>query len=158
MRLTSASLESQQSVTSFVEDLAGEPLFADKLLQAATSAAEDNGLGVEPGHPLVHRVAVLRGRRSRCPYVQAETWYIPDRLPAPVNKQLEETDDPIGRIFAQSHLPMVRTALRAALPVTQAPSDVVLARQYRIDSGGRPVMAVAEWFLGALTEFLGVGD
>jgi chorismate-pyruvate lyase len=49
---------------------------------------------------------------------------------------------------------MIREALPAALPVTQAPSDVLFTRQYRIDIEGQPVMVVAEWFLGGLSRFL----
>jgi chorismate-pyruvate lyase len=101
----------------------------------------------------MHRRVILRGCRSNCPYLEAETWFVPDRLPTRVREQLERTDEPIGRVLVRHHVPIVRSALSAAPSLTEAPTDVLHARRYRIDIGGQPVMAVLEWFLAGLARF-----
>jgi chorismate-pyruvate lyase len=151
--LIRATSSIQGTVTSLIEHLAGEVVFADKLMQVETSAPERNGLDVECGHPLTHRRVILRGCRSNCPYLEAETWFVPDRLPTRVREQLEGTDEPIGRVLVRHHLPIVRSEVSAAPPVTKAPTDVLHARRYRIEIGGEPVIAVFEWFLVGLAPF-----
>jgi chorismate-pyruvate lyase len=105
----------------------------------------------------MHRRVILRGCRSQCPYLEAETWYVPERLPAPVRRQLQVTDDPIGRVLVQHRLPIVRASPSTAFPLTEAPGDVLHARQYRIDIGGQPVIGVIEWFLTGIAPFLKAG-
>ena len=73
--------ESSDTVTQILEMLTGEPIVADVVRQYPIVAGDEQALGVSMGHPLIHRIAVLRGGASARPYVYAESNFVPDRLP-----------------------------------------------------------------------------
>jgi chorismate-pyruvate lyase len=157
---TSASLvadalaQSRLTVTEFIEDLVGEPMMADKLAQFEVSAVDDSGLGVEVGHPLLRREVLLRGRRSLRPYVHAESWLVPDRLPGAVIERLTQTDTPIGRALVEQHLSYIRVDVVPIHSSNRSAYESVYARNYRIDIGNRPALRIAERFLNTLTPYL----
>ena len=92
--------EGPDTVTQILEGLTGEPIVADVVRQYPTAAEEaDSVLGVPMGHPLMHRIAVLRGGATARPYVYAESTFVPDRLPEEAQRQLAGTSEPIGRIM-----------------------------------------------------------
>jgi chorismate-pyruvate lyase len=154
--LVDALDSSAVTVTEFIESLVGEQILADKIEHSELRAREGDRLDVEAGSPLRRRVAVLRGRQTWHPYVGALTLMVPDRLPDSVIHRLEATDEPIGRVLTDHGLTAVRRDLAAVTPSStiRLPADVLYARQYRLDVGGRPAMFIREWFLADITPFL----
>jgi chorismate-pyruvate lyase len=160
-RLESALSETGRTVTSFLEELVGERVDAHERRHVRVAASTRNLFGVEKGHLLVQRSAVLQGRDSAQPFVNAETLLVPGRLPAAFYQRLETSADPIGRILATEGIDFTRSRLPgphrtrpwgvAALPV---PDDYLLARTYRVEINGLAVMVISEWFLRSLEPFL----
>ncbi len=160
-RLEAALSETGGTVTSYLEELVGEPVDAQQRRHVTVAAGTPNFFGVEKGHPLVQRSAVLQGRTSSQPFVNAETLLVPSRLPAAFYRRLETGADPIGRILATEGIDFTRSQLpgphrrrtweRGALVV---PDDYLLARRYRVEIGGTAVMVISEWFLRSLESFL----
>ena len=52
-------------------------IFADVVRQYTIQASTGNELGVTVGHPMTHRMAVLRGRTTDLPYLYAESTFLP---------------------------------------------------------------------------------
>jgi len=146
--------ETKGTVTECVERLVDESLVADVVTQVECFAAEDSVLGVQPGHRLIRRVAVLRGRRSHRGFVFAESLYVPDRLPPVVRRGLLETSDPIGRVLLGNHVAFARVDLPSIPESSRSPDGSVWARRYRLDLAGVPVMDITEWFLDTLPPLL----
>ena len=142
-------LETQDSVTQFLEVLTGESLFADVVRQELVRAGPGNCLGVAAGQSVTHRIAVLKGRATDRAYVYAESIFAPERLPEQVGAQLEGTDDPIGRVLVAHGLKLKRESLpeQEADPEVKPVDEVVFTRAYRLMIDGSPVFAIREWFL-----------
>lgn len=159
-RLELALRQAGGTVTAFLEQLVGEPVEAYERRHVMTQAGTPNYLGVGEGHQLLQRSAVLRGRRSAQPYMHARSLLVPSRLPAAFCEQLETTSDPIGRILTKKGIGFTRSPLSVdrdgAFAFRDAPAsdEHLLARTYRIDVNGLPVMVIGEWFLPALESFL----
>jgi chorismate-pyruvate lyase len=151
------------TVTAFLEQFAGEPIDAYERHHEMTHSGNTDCLGVEPGHQLLKRTVVLRGRRSTKPYLCAESLLVPDRLPAGFFRRLETSIDPIGRILTEegiafTRVPLPRPDRRHASvhsDTPPAPDHCLLARSYRVDIAGVPVMVITEWFLSTLQSFEG---
>jgi chorismate-pyruvate lyase len=160
--LESALHRAGGTVTAFLEHLVGEPIDACERRQQATKAASPNSLRVAEGHPLIFRTATLQGRTSGRSYVYAETVLVPSRLPANCRQRLESSSDPIGRILEEEGITITRELLgrpeSGSAPVSAkvdiAVGDCLLARTYRIDAAGTPLMVITEWFLPSLRGFL----
>jgi chorismate-pyruvate lyase len=146
--------EIKGTVTEFVEHLVGERIVADVVTQVESLAAENSVLAVQPGHRTFRRVAVLRGRRSHRSFVLAETTYVPARLPRNAQRELLETDEPIGRVLLANQLAFARVDLPSIPEPTRSPDGTLWARRYRLDLAGLPVMDITEWFLDTLAPFL----
>jgi chorismate-pyruvate lyase len=153
------------TVTAFLEQLVGEPIDAHERHHEMTHSDTADCLRVGPGNQLLKRTVVLRGRRSATPYVYAETLLAPGRLPAAFFSRLKTSVDPIGRILSEEGITFTRVPLpgpdprdefvdAGALPV---PDGCSLARSYRVDVDGLPVMMINEWFLSTLRSFQGEG-
>jgi chorismate-pyruvate lyase len=99
------------------------------------------------------------------PYVYAETLLVPGRLPEAFFNRLETSIDPIGRILTDegitfTRVPLPRPDRRDELVHAGAPpsiDDCPLARAYRVDVDGLPVMMINEWFLPTLRSFQAEG-
>jgi chorismate-pyruvate lyase len=152
--IAGALAESRLTVTEFIEDLVNEPIVAEKLAQAEVSAADESGLGVEVGHPLLRREVLLRGRRSRRSYVHAESWLAPDRLPQALIECLKQTNTPIGRALVEQHLSYVKVDVAPIHRSNRSAYEAFYAREYRIDIGNRAAMRIVERFLNTLTPYL----
>ena len=121
-----------------------------------------NGLEVEAGHPLLARSATLRGRRSGRSYLYAETTLVPSRLSDRFLHRLGSSRDPIGRILEEEGIAVTREPLpgpggsTTSGPGRSGPDarECLLARTYRVDAEGAPVMVISEWFLDSLERFL----
>ena len=150
------------TVTAFLEQLVGEPIDARVRRHKMTRAEPSNALRVAEGHPLLFRAAALQGRSSGRSYVYAESVLVPSRLPGTIRLRLESSNDPIGRILGEEGMTVTRHPLGE--PDRSSDSDLpdeavrigdyLLARTYRVDTDGVPVMVIAEWFLASLTRFL----
>jgi chorismate-pyruvate lyase len=153
------------TVTALVERLVGEPIDAQVQSQYAMPADRSNGLGVEVGHPLLVRTAVLTGRRSGRPFVYAESVLVPSRLPERFCVRIGTAGLPIGRILEEEGIAVTRSpvggsgrgteTVRSAAPLA---TDHLLYRTYRVDVEGSPAMVIAEWFLASLEQFVAHGD
>ena len=162
LRLESALGQTGTTVTAFLEQLVGEPVDAYERRHVMIKAGTPNFLGVGEGHPLLRRSTVLQGRRSALPYMHAESLLVPSRLPAAFCLQLETTSDPIGRILAKEGIGFTRSPLPrpdrrhgSEFGDAPVPDEHLLARTYRIDVDGVPIMVIGEWFLPTLESFLG---
>jgi chorismate-pyruvate lyase len=151
-------------VTACLEQLVGEPIDAQVGSQETVVAPSSNGLDVEAGHPLLARSATLRGRRSGHSYLYAETILVPSRLSDGFLHRLGSSRDPIGRILEEEGIAVTRAPLYGPdTPTVSAPDrsdseirECLLARTYRVDAAGAPVMMISEWFLTSLKRFLSV--
>jgi chorismate-pyruvate lyase len=160
--LESALSRASGTVTAFLEHLVGEPIDAGERRQQTAKAESPNSLRVAEGHPLIFRTAALQGRTSGRSYLYAETILVPSRLPANCRQRLESSSDPIGRILEEEGITITREPLGrpepgsapASAKVDIAVGDYLLARTYRIDAEGTPLMVITEWFLTSLRGFL----
>lgn len=157
--LRAALDRSSGTVTDFLEQLVGETIDAHSHQHHIVEAHNASGLRVEEGEPLLQRAASLRGRKSGCSYVYAESIIVVSRLPTEFCKRLETGTDPIGRILDEMAIPVIRQDVGGHDGVFQSNSDVkvadhLLARTYRIDSEQTPVMIITEWFLKTMVPFL----
>jgi chorismate-pyruvate lyase len=157
-----AFCRSPGTVTDLLEELTGEPLVADVVRQHPMAAGRDNDLGLAPGQIVTYRAAVLKGRATDIPYVYAESFYPPERLPEPARAELERTSDPIGRILAAAGLalgrePLARPEEAGADGPTWAqagPAEIVWSRAYRLTVSGVPVFVITEWFCRSVLDAL----
>jgi chorismate-pyruvate lyase len=160
--LESALSRAEGTVTAFLEHLVGEPIDAGARRQQMATADFPNSLQVGEGHPLIFRKAALQGRTSGRSYLYAETVLVPSRMPSNCRQRLESSSDPIGRILEEEGIPITREPLGRPEPgygpasseVGIAVGNCLLARTYRIDAEGEPLMVITEWFLNSLREFL----
>ena len=160
--LESAFSRSGTTVTAFLERPRASRSNTHERHHADDQAGMPNFLGVEEGHPLLQRSAVLQGRRSIQPYTHVESLLDPSRLPAGFCRQLETGNDPIGRILCKDGIAFTRSELPGldrghALVLGDSPmsDDYLFARTYRIDVDGVAVILISEWFLHVLESFLG---
>jgi chorismate-pyruvate lyase len=149
----------QGTVTEFLESVAKEPVFAEKLDQVETTATRRTCLAVEVGHPLIRRVTILRGQRSLRRYLYADTVIVTDRLPVETWERLQQSSDPIGRVLLEHDLTTQRVDLpRRRSDDTGRRSGItdgfIYGRRYRLDIGPEPVMEISEWFLPDLEDCL----
>ncbi|MHB8219983.1 MAG: chorismate--pyruvate lyase family protein [Acidimicrobiales bacterium] len=156
-----ALLRSGGSVTSFLEELAHEPIDADVLAHRPAVPGNPSELDVVPGTQLVLRAVLLTGRRTGRCFVYAETILVVDRLSASVRSRLERTGEPIGRVLGDHGLRFDRQPIegppvpgRMGLVVPDVVDGSVLSRRYRIAIDGVAAILVAEWFLPEVVEAL----
>jgi chorismate-pyruvate lyase len=108
---------------------------------------------LEPGSPLMRRRILLRGEASRTNYVFAESLIALDRLDPEFRTGLENTTNPIGRLWTEHRLETWKEILR----VWRCPEGALrehfgdspgglLARCYRVFSSARPIMLISEYF------------
>ena len=159
--LEAALSKSSGTVTAFLEQLVGEPIEARERHHRIIRAEPSNSLRVAEGDPLLFRTAALEGRRSGRVYLYAETVLVPSRLPPNFRRRLDSSSDPIGRILEEEAIIVTRHPLGGSDPGSAPVSpegvvvgDYLLARTYRLDAEGSPLMMIAEWFLISLREFL----
>jgi chorismate-pyruvate lyase len=155
-------LEGAEPVTHFLERITGEPIVAEVVRQYPIASWSDRTLGVPGGRPMVHRIAVLKGRASALPYLYAESTFVPERLPAKARVQLDSTSDPIGRVLVAHGFELTRKALPSpghpdpppVFTVGEQTSEVVWARAYLLLLDGDPVFVIREWFFRSVLDAL----
>jgi chorismate-pyruvate lyase len=155
-------LDNPGTVTHLLENLTGEVIFADVVRQYTIQASTGNELGVTVGHPMTHRMAVLRGRTTDLPYLYAESTFLPERLPERARAQLKRSNEPIGRVLVASGLRTGRDVLPQPNPlgadalstIDGLASQIVSSRAYRLSIDGLPIFAIREWFFSSVLQAL----
>ncbi len=150
--------ESPDTVTRVLEMRTGELIVAEVVRQYPIVAQADNAFGVSVGHPLIHRIAVLKGGASGRSYVYAESAFVPDRLPEKAQQQLAGTSEPIGRILVGHGFALARQPFpphahpdpAPAVTVGDGANEVIWARAYLLLLDAVPVFAIREWFFDSV--------
>lgn len=114
----------------------------------------DEDLQPAGGETILRRRVLLRGQRTGRNYVYADTAIVLDRLTPPVRDGLLSTSEPIGRLLRAHRIETFKEVLRSGSRPAGAvaaefgcdPADDLLYRVYRMFSGGRPIMLIAEHF------------
>lgn len=105
-------------------------------------------LALDPGEPVRHRrVELMRGELA---LALADNWYVPSRLPEPLQARLAETDLPFGTIIAPLD-PSRRTLLARLADEEPLPLGIVAEHHAVVlDGQGRPLAFVRERYRAAL--------
>jgi chorismate-pyruvate lyase len=110
-------------------------------------------LDLAAGENVMERKIFLRGESSGRAYVYAESVLVLDRLPPRFREELVESDMPMGRLWSEHKLETWKELLdigRHPMGPMAACFGVqgtdCLVRRYRVISGGRPLMSIAEHF------------
>ncbi len=157
-------LISDGTLTDIVEAVFLEPLELVKLSVDRYQATEqEEALDIMPGDPLMRRKILLRGSVTGTNYVYAHTRIALNSLPDAVRDGLVQSGSPIGRLWVQHKLEtrkeLVSTWREPAAELAPhfciAPDEDVLARTYRVFTGGKPSMLISEYFPASLGARLG---
>lgn len=108
-------------------------------------------LGVKPGEPIGYRHV-----RLSCGGVAlsiAHNWYLPGRLTAEMNRTLDTTDTPFGRVAASLGYTRRRLEERRG-PLPGCPADTILSHRALLElPDGRPLSVLIECYTpGNLTD------
>ncbi len=143
------------TLTEILEAFFGERVRLVKLSQKAIAAGGSHGL-FEPkdDETLVERKILLQGEHSGRNYVYAESLVAVDRLGPAFRDALLNSSTPLGRLwldhrletFKQMHDVRYQRANGLAHYFESAEEEPLLARTYRVISGGRVVMVISEYF------------
>ena len=148
-------LISDGTLTDAIEAAYLEPIQLVKLgIQSAPARSAVESLDLKSGEWLMQRDILLRGATSGNNYVYARTLIALDKLDPNLRRDLIESDNPIGRLWVQYKLETRKEILKIwRLPAGRlgryfghAASAGLLARTYRVISGGEPVMLITEYF------------
>jgi chorismate lyase len=114
------------------------------------------GLEQLPSGRVLQRQILLKGRSSGHAFVAAESLIAIDLLPPAITTSLTKTERPIGEVIAASCLETFKEA--AKVWIGQPPGWLahagyqnseprIVARRYRMITGGQPVIMITEYFL-----------
>ncbi len=143
------------TLTNIIEVLAGENIQVVKLSEEPVQLdSGDDLLEVEPGSEVIQRKILLRGARSKCNYLYAESLIIPDRLQPELRERLVRESTPIGRLWIEHRTEIFKEMISMRHERAEdlahffhiLPDDVMLARTYRVFSQRQPVMVITEMF------------
>jgi chorismate-pyruvate lyase len=124
--------------------------------QVHDTAPSTSDLEQLPTGRILRRQILLKGRSSGHPFVAAESLIAIDLLPPAITTSLTKTERPIGEIMALSCLETFKEAAEVwmgrppgclALAGYQNSDPRIVARKYRVISGGQPVITITEYFL-----------
>ncbi|MGD1090893.1 MAG: chorismate pyruvate-lyase family protein [Bryobacteraceae bacterium] len=148
-------LISDGTLTETLEAAFLEPIALIKLaIDTQPASARIDALEVEAGAMLMRRKILLCGETGGINFVYAESLLVLGRLPGPFREGLVESNLPIGRLWLEQKL----ETWKQILTVERRPAGdsaeyfelgedaEILARRYRVFSGGQPVMMITEHF------------
>lgn len=147
------------TLTDIIEAAFLEPIKLTKLsVTSSLTSAPIEELDLKSGEPVMRREILLQGENSQTTYMYAETVVALDGLPATLREQLANTDIPIGRLMMQHKLETRKELLKIwRVPTTDVSlffgsekQGGLIARTFRVFSGGRPIMLISEYFPVAL--------
>lgn len=123
---------------------------ADRAAPEPASAATLAALGVRPGEPLAYRhVRLMCGAKTLS---DAKNWYVPARLTAAMNRTLETTETPFGKVVAPLGFRRERLAAQRGRSA-DCPAGTVLSHRAVLRLGdGRAISLVAECYTRANLE------
>ena len=106
------------------------------------------------GEQVLERKINLRGANSGTTYVHAESLLLTGRLSPQFQRELIETNVPLGRLWRhhrlETHKQLVSMESRPAQELSGhlgcAPDSRLLGRSYDVFSAGRPIMRISEFF------------
>jgi chorismate-pyruvate lyase len=114
-------------------------------------------LRLEIGQYLLCRKVIIVGEQTGRKYVFAETMLALERVPPAFQRELYESDKPIGKIWFDHGL----EGRKELLSIEKLPSvsieqilqshQGIITRRYRLTSGGAPIMVIAESFPARLS-------
>lgn len=121
---------------------------ADRSMIEPPSAATRKVLGIGPEEPVAFRhVRLVCGDQVLS---VAKNWYVPARLSADMNRMLESTDTPFGKVVAALDFRRERLASRRG-HADACPPDTVLAQQAVLRlADGRAISMVVECYTPAI--------
>ena len=143
------------TVTHLLEIYAGEPVEVVKLEQVfGTTDAGDADLGVPTDEKVLRREVLLRSARSRQNLLHARSVVVLARVDPGLVDDLLATHAPLGFLLGERRTETFREVLEAGTEPAGAvgahfgidAAAEVVARTYRIVTGGRPVVLVRERF------------
>jgi chorismate-pyruvate lyase len=150
-------LSTDGTVTDLIALYAGEEIHVKKVRQELQLREPPTMLACPGPVPVLRRQILLRGR-ERC-YLHAESQLIFQRFSLSIQRQLLETDLPIGLLWKQERLETFREIIDQAVvqcsdiaPHFALPGDAgFVSRTYVIHHGGAPLGAITEkwplaWF------------
>ena len=146
-------LSTDGTVTELVSLYAGRPIRARKISQSIGYAAAPAPLQTDADARILHRTIVLEDDTG-APYLYADSYFIVDRFSEAIQRDLVETDLPIGLLWRRERLEMYREmidhrreqcAVVAALLQVDAMA-ALLSRSYVIVHGGQPLGVITEKF------------
>jgi len=142
-----------EPIETFVTSEAG-PAPAGTLIEATRQPCrrEDVFAVVPAGEPVILRRSILRGARSRLPYVSAESLLVPGCLPPEVVRQIRSTGGSIGTALTDHAVECRRTILTIEHGLAGALADELLTtadapigrRAYTIVVRGRVAVFMTE--------------
>ena len=173
-----AELLSHPSATATLEKwcgdhaLAHEPKVTAALERGAGKPLDEDGrrlLGVPPGEPVRYRrVRLVCGDKLLS---EADNWYVPGRLTPEMNRLLDETDTPFGRVIRELNFrreTLVARVLWQPLPGQwemqalpefdaqgrlEAPGQILEHRALLRKADGTPLALVAETYASGMLDF-----
>ncbi|HEX4159380.1 MAG TPA: chorismate pyruvate-lyase family protein [Rhizomicrobium sp.] len=143
------------TLTEILEACLLEPIELVKLSETLLKGREVSApTGIERDERVLERKINLRGAKSGVRHVYAESLILVDRLDSSFQKELLESNIPLGRLWRSHRLEtfkqLVSVACRPARELGAhlgcAENAPVLGRIYDVFSAGRPVMRIAENF------------
>ena len=155
-------LISDGTLTDIVEAAFLEPIELAKLsVDSYLATVPVEALEIKTGDPVMRRKILLRGGVTGTNYVYAQTLNALNSLPEEVRHDLVNSGSPIGRLWIQHQLETRKEILsiwrdragELAGHFNIIPGDEILARSYRVFTGGRPSMLISEYFPAALGAF-----
>ncbi len=148
-------LTTDGTIVRLLEGCFGEPVRTAELVQFRTPASATDGALEPAGHEtILRRKVLLQGSRTGRNYVYADSFTVLDRVGSSLREALLSTSEPIGRLLVSNRVETFREILRVGRRRAGALggwfglefSDELLFRNYRLISGGRPIMLIAESF------------
>lgn len=148
-------LATDGTLTHILEAYADEPVYLVKLMHDFLIEPEARRpYGLAEDEQALRRVILLRGSRSGATFIHADSVVMMDRLPDGMADALLQTDRPIGKLLAERCAETFREIVSVwevhdegiASHFDIHPLDPLLARTYRILSGGRPLAWITETF------------
>ena len=146
------------TVTDLIALYAGEPIHVRKLRQALAVREAPPLLAADGPIRVLERCILLSGRERN--YLYAESHFIFERFSASIQRQLLESDKPIGLMWKEERLETYREITAQAVvqraeltSYFQLPATAwFVSRTYLIHHGGRPLGTITEqWPVDSFT-------
>lgn len=141
-------LSTDGTVTDLLALYSGGPIHARKVGQVLTDT---------PTGRVLHRQVLLENTNAT-PYVYAESQFMYDRFSAALQRDLIETETPIGMLWQRERLEMYREIVerksrmddRVATLLNVSKDTLIFSRTYRIHHGGAQIGEITENFAATM--------